>query len=317
MRRKGFTLIELLVVIAIIAILAAILFPVFAKAREKARQASCLSNIKQCALGLLMYRDDYDQTWCVTSFPSMIGTNTKTDVAGNSLEIKWYCLIYPYVKSKNIILCPSLHADPDCKGGLNAAVEDSGRTNPAAVDELTDTDNTPFVSDTDTITGSRDAEKIGKTPDSVGFNYSFFISQLWVKYDGGWISTVNSFGSYGHHWTPPGVWLGTPDQNVLAPDTKFILWDTEWPAASFMGTDWWGDWRNFGVSVRHSGGANFAFADGHSKWVRNEALGIPPQPTFSGTFDPGSNTDHNLHGGFSLDLIPTLNRSFVIFAPAK
>jgi len=61
MRRRGFTLIELLVVIAIIAILAAILFPVFAKAREKARQASCQSNLKQLALSAVMYRTDYDE----------------------------------------------------------------------------------------------------------------------------------------------------------------------------------------------------------------------------------------------------------------
>ena len=60
-RARGFTLIELLVVIAIIAILAAILFPVFAKAREKARQTSCLSNVKQAALGILMYVQDYDE----------------------------------------------------------------------------------------------------------------------------------------------------------------------------------------------------------------------------------------------------------------
>lgn len=61
MKEKGFTLIELLVVIAIIAILAAILFPVFARAREKARQTSCLSNLKQLALGVLMYTQDYDE----------------------------------------------------------------------------------------------------------------------------------------------------------------------------------------------------------------------------------------------------------------
>ena len=62
MERKGFTLIELLVVIAIIAILASILFPVFSRAREKARQASCASNQKQLTLALLMYADDYDET---------------------------------------------------------------------------------------------------------------------------------------------------------------------------------------------------------------------------------------------------------------
>ncbi len=61
MKHRGFTLIELLVVIAIIAILAAILFPVFARAREKARQTSCLSNVKQLGLGFLMYAQDYDE----------------------------------------------------------------------------------------------------------------------------------------------------------------------------------------------------------------------------------------------------------------
>ena len=92
-RREGFTLIELLVVIAIIAILAAILFPVFAKAREKARQISCLSNEKQLGLGLLQYLQDNDEI-----YPS--GT------AGEAYGMGWGGKIYPYVKSTAVYKCP-------------------------------------------------------------------------------------------------------------------------------------------------------------------------------------------------------------------
>ncbi len=91
--RKGFTLIELLVVIAIIAILAAILFPVFARAREKARMASCSSNLKQIALGFLMYVQDYDE---------------RTPPGGNwSGALYWQLRIYPYLKNVQIFTCPS------------------------------------------------------------------------------------------------------------------------------------------------------------------------------------------------------------------
>ncbi len=89
--RKGFTLIELLVVIAIIAILAAILFPVFARAREKARQASCSSNLKQLALGVLMYVQDYDE---------------RLFAARGNLD-GWSGNIMPYVKNTQLFECPS------------------------------------------------------------------------------------------------------------------------------------------------------------------------------------------------------------------
>ena len=92
--KRGFTLIELLVVIAIIAILAAILFPVFAKAREKARQSSCLSNAKQIGLALHMYVQDYDEM-----MPPLYG-----DVAG---LFPWQQLVTPYVKNIQIFTCPS------------------------------------------------------------------------------------------------------------------------------------------------------------------------------------------------------------------
>ncbi len=96
--RRGFTLIELLVVIAIIAILAAILFPVFARAREKARQASCSSNLKQLALGVLMYVQDYDET-----FPKW---NWGSDRNNPNARI-WFAQIYPYVKNGQVFECPS------------------------------------------------------------------------------------------------------------------------------------------------------------------------------------------------------------------
>jgi len=100
-RRSGFTLIELLVVIAIIAILAAILFPVFARAREKARQASCLSNLKQLTLAFLMYSQDYDERW-VTSYvvPGMPQGSQGTNVCW------WRFPPYPYVKNWGVYVCP-------------------------------------------------------------------------------------------------------------------------------------------------------------------------------------------------------------------
>ncbi|MBC7807271.1 MAG: DUF1559 domain-containing protein [Akkermansiaceae bacterium] len=106
-KHSAFTLIELLVVIAIIAILAAILFPVFAQAREKARQTSCLSNCKQVGLGMLQYLQDSDET-----FPrAWYIDNTPSDPV---LRYKWVDGIAPYVKNEAMFTCPS---DDDGSGG--------------------------------------------------------------------------------------------------------------------------------------------------------------------------------------------------------
>ncbi len=113
--RRGFTLIELLVVIAIIAILAAILFPVFARAREKARQTSCLSNLKQIGLATMMYATDYDDTMPMTCNPD---GGTPGRIYGNRRYV--HELVMPYIKSDEIMLCPS-DAQPYTHGGGGAA----------------------------------------------------------------------------------------------------------------------------------------------------------------------------------------------------
>src|SRR3982751_4194193 len=103
--RHGFTLIELLVVIAIIAILAAILFPVFAQAREKARQIACLSNTKQIGLAVLMYSQDYDETYPIAYWVpvSAAGYGSVT-----TATCGWAALLQPYIKNAGTFLCPSV-----------------------------------------------------------------------------------------------------------------------------------------------------------------------------------------------------------------
>jgi prepilin-type N-terminal cleavage/methylation domain-containing protein/prepilin-type processing-associated H-X9-DG protein len=116
-RPKGFTLIELLVVIAIIAILAAILFPVFAQAREKARQASCISNLKQIELAWQMYLQDYDERTLPADFYSPLTRKSEP----------WWQFPYPagplgpYIKNEQIFFCPSDAARAGTLGNLGKA----------------------------------------------------------------------------------------------------------------------------------------------------------------------------------------------------
>lgn len=104
-RRQGFTLIELLVVIAIIAILAAILFPVFAQARERARSTSCMSNTRQIGTAEMMYIQDYDEVFWSCPWPG--GGQLNIPNPANGGTVFWSDLLQPYIKNTGIFDCPS------------------------------------------------------------------------------------------------------------------------------------------------------------------------------------------------------------------
>lgn len=132
--RKGFTLIELLVVIAIIAILAAILFPAFARARENARRASCQSNLKQLGLGILQYTQDYDETM------PPIYTCIGGDCSNN--YVYWQYLVQPYIKSVQVFVCPSDPAPDPLSGNVASSLNISYLG--ATVDNASSGEDPPF-----------------------------------------------------------------------------------------------------------------------------------------------------------------------------
>jgi prepilin-type N-terminal cleavage/methylation domain-containing protein/prepilin-type processing-associated H-X9-DG protein len=201
MGKKAFTLIELLVVIAIITILAAILFPVFAQAREKAHSAVCLSNEKQMGLGISMYAQDYDDR-----LP--MGGN-----AGPTGQNRWYHWIAPYQKNRGVNICPSAPGQkPQDYGvggyGCNINVMGWGgypiHTGPPpgkTLSEITDPAGTFVISDCSQCT----KDVIGKDP------------QTWNSY------IYQPSPSCDWQVTPPGAW----DNNNYTPYNSFDTWGNE------------------------------------------------------------------------------------------
>jgi prepilin-type N-terminal cleavage/methylation domain-containing protein/prepilin-type processing-associated H-X9-DG protein len=228
-KRSGFTLIELLVVIAIIAILAAILFPVFAQAREKARTISCLSNTKQIGLATMMYVQDYDETFFSQPWPggcdqasSGYWTDGPSQGLPNQPRTNWALLLQPYIKNGQVFKCPSF----------------SGATYTASY---------PLW-----VCDDPSQKKVVNEVD-YGLNE-------WI------IATPTTLASLGR---PSETGLGEDNPyiydgpSVCAGGSLYFI-----NAYDFGGSgpsnqiDWWGN------SIRHTQGNNFFYCDGHSKWHR-------------------------------------------------
>jgi prepilin-type N-terminal cleavage/methylation domain-containing protein/prepilin-type processing-associated H-X9-DG protein len=149
--KKGFTLIELLVVIAIIAILAAILFPVFAQAREKARQTTCANNVKQILVSIAQYEDDYDEQLPMYSLTGASGSNA----------MPWTVELFSYVKTDKTYHCPDTTNGSDVGYTMNADILRGGNTtttaptgNPRLISTIPLPSVTPIICDSGAITSS-------------------------------------------------------------------------------------------------------------------------------------------------------------------
>jgi prepilin-type N-terminal cleavage/methylation domain-containing protein/prepilin-type processing-associated H-X9-DG protein len=239
-RPRAFTLIELLVVIAIIAILAAILFPVFAQARDKARQTACLSNTKQVALALYQYVQDYDEVLPMGGWS--IGTESS----------RWSVDIQPYLKSRDVFVCPS-QSDFFPRGytGLPSGYRPTPRGGGAYGINWNLTRHISSPTSTTGVLG------LAEIPSPAG---TFLVVEG---------ANCNNAAA------PAGV---TGNQNPETWH-KLALEPSDWgiaPPTNYTGTSYLYDTDDSGGNnrrrpvARHAGGLNVVYCDGHAKWSRIE-----------------------------------------------
>ncbi len=239
--RRGFTLIELLVVIAIIAILAAILFPVFARAREKARQTSCLSNMKQIGLASVMYAADYDGTYV---------NNWLHDAAMNGYS--WLEMIQPYTKNWAVFACPSMTY---AAGAVVRLTPEHLRIRTCLIGMGRASAAHPWV---------------GGYCLNVG-NYQYYLGSPGTYPPGG------DAGGYGPGGDAGNLYAQVTDEMIPAPAqtvqfaegfSRCLMingpWHTGWPMPWSGGNP---ACPCDQLRYDHNDGSNLAFADGHAKWL--------------------------------------------------
>lgn len=240
---KGFTLIELLVVIAIIAILAAILFPVFAKAREKARQISCASNMNQLGLGMMQYTQDNDECYPVGYSTGKLGQG-------------WAGAIYPYVKSTGVLKCPDDSTSEHVTGNIT-----SYPVSYAANLNITRWDGAGSA--TDPHTGQSLAVLSSPAKTVMLCEVQGIYGPVTTPLEAGGTGNVMSSVSNG------------ADSGTVYPFGTSNSTGGQLTTGCLGGKNCSTYVKNPGFAAltgRHTDGSNFQMADGHTKWFRGSAV---------------------------------------------
>ena len=267
-RTRGFTLIELLVVIAIIALLAAILFPVFAMAREKARAATCQSNLKQIGLGMLQYMQDFDDTY-VCSYYGVQGNNENTDGVTN---YKWMDAVYPYIKNQQIFTCPSAYINGN-SGAVPYVYNNSGSSGEAygsyALNIIYKVGLTGTITNTKFITP---ASYDGNNGDSskIMVNTSLIAHPAQTI----WVGETNG----GSNWPSVFSFNGVVCNNGIASPNNLVPGTYQNSPTLTFSNNYTGL-----MTFRHSTFTNILWADGHVKAMNQGSL-LLRGPSLCGTF---------------------------------